>query len=97
MTIEDSVKQIEDIQEVERMESEMLGGYVAVTVFEFDDYVNIGASAHLPHPMSERSDPCYFEETRFLGKKKFFDNEDRMKIFTHKLQSYAMKLLDEEE
>ena len=97
MTIEDSVKQIEDIQEVLRMERELQGGFMALTVFEYDDYVSIQATAHLPHPMLERPDPCYDQDTKFLGKKKFFNDEDRMKLFAHKLQSYAMELLDEEE
>jgi len=75
----------------------MLDGYIAVTVFEFDDYVNISGSSHLPHRMDERANPCYHEEVKWLGKKEFFKDEDRMKLFAHKLQTYAMELLEEEE
>ena len=39
----------------------------------------------------------YNERVTFHGTKKFFEDRNRMILFAHKLQSYAMELLEAEE
>jgi hypothetical protein len=66
--------------------------YITVSIAEFERSVDTVAIA-----WADTDCPIYNETTTFHGSKSFFANEDRVKLLAHKLQSYAMELLDEED
>ena len=69
-----------------------LVSYITVSVAEFEksvDFVGI--------VWGKSGAAIYNETVTFHGSKEFFADDDRVKLFAHKLQSYAMELLEGEE
>ena len=69
-----------------------LMSYITVSVAQFENSTDIIGTV-----WAKRGEAIYNETITFHGSKEFLNDDDRLKLFAHKLQTYAMELLEEEE
>ncbi len=78
--------------------------FISVHVGEYRASISVVGRAHgpvvykeYPELGIEPPEVIYDETATCLNTKKFWEDEDKVKLFAHKLQMYAMILLDEED